>query len=515
MQQIIYLEIDDDIQTVRDRLRRAQGKQLLLVVPSGCKALKRSLDFRLVRRQAAALGLEIALVSDQATLRELAQEEGLVVYSLLPVAQRAMRSRARWKTADLPGVEGLRARFRKSQHPGWWRWLLGPIAVFLALAALAVLVLAVWPSATVSVVPARETIGVSVWVEADVSTRMVDLERQRMPARIVQIEVVDRGEVETTGVTNVAADHAAGTVLFVNLTRRELQIPVDTIVSTSAGTPVRFRTTIDAAVNARGRVRVPVEALEGGPGSNVRAHLINRVEGALASSLSVTNESATSGGTNDQVRRVTHGDKQRVSDLMTTKLIQKGHAELSAELEGEDQAPEFIPIETMWINQYSIRTNYDHHVDETSDTLALEMRGVVGGVVVSEETSREITQRALSRQVRSGFRLVPESVHISRGGPTEVDPNTGLVRFVMDGVALMEADIDVRLLQNAIRGRSIDEALAYLQQTLPTEAAPALEIEPEWMMRVPWLPFRISVVWQEPGDQQDPQDEIAYALPGT
>ena len=295
MQQIIYLEIDDDIQTVRDRLRRAQSKQLLLVVPAGCKALKRLLDFRLVRRQAAALKMEIALVSDSATLRELAQEEKLVVFSLLSAAQRAVHQPSRWKVSDLPGLEGLRARFKQSQRPGWWRWLLGPISMFFALAALAALALAIWPSATVRVVPAREAIGVSMWIEADVSTRTVDWERQRMPARIVQVDVVERGQVDTTGVTNVAAEHAKGTVLFVNLTRRELPIPADTTVSTSAGTPVRFRTTVDAAVNARGRVRVPVEALEGGPGSNVRAHLINRVEGALASGLSVTNEAATSG----------------------------------------------------------------------------------------------------------------------------------------------------------------------------------------------------------------------------
>ena len=507
MQQIIYLEIDDDIQAVRDRLRRAQSKQITLMVPAGCKALRRPLDFRLLRRQAAALELEMALVSDSATLRELAQEEGLVVFARLPAAQRGVLRPSRWKVADLPGLEGLRARFRQGQRPGWWRWLLGPVALFFALAALAALVLAIWPSATVRLVPAREPVGVSIWIEADISTRMVDWERQRMPARIVQIDVVERGEVETTGATNVAADHAVGTVLFVNLTQRELQIPVDTVVSTSAGTPVRFRTTAGATVNARGRVRVPIEALEGGPGSNVRAFLINRVEGVLASSLSVTNESATTGGTTDEVRRVTHGDKQRVSDLLMTMLIQKAYAELSADLASQAEGREFLPIETMWVNPYSVRTNYDRHVNDKSDTLALEMRGVVGGMVISEETAREIAQRALSRRVRGGFRLVPESVRISRGGPTEVDPDTGMVRFVMDGVGYMEADIDVRLLQSAIRGRSIDEALAYLGQVLPTEAAPVLEVQPEWMLRVPWLPLRISVVWQEPGD------EIVDALP--
>jgi len=365
---------------------------------------------------------------------------------------------------------------------------LGPLTFFTVLSAIAALVFTVWPQATIRVTPAREPIGISAWVEADVSIRRVDWDRMRIPARVVQIEVVDRGEVETTGVTNVAAENAKGEVLFVNLTPREVTIPVDTIVSTSAGTPVRFRTVAPSAVGPRDRIRVRVDALEGGPGSNVRAHLINRVEGVLASSLSVTNESATFGGTTDQVRRVTHGDKQRVSDLLITKLIQKAHAELNAELEGE-----FLPIETMWINQWSIRENYDHHVNDKADTLELEMRGVVGGVVVSEELAQEVVRRALERQVRGGFTVVPGSIRITRGTLTETDPDTAAVRFVMDGVALMEADIDTHLLQTAIRGRPVDEAVTYLQ-SLPAEVDPVLEIEPAWMVRVPWLPLRISVV---------------------
>jgi hypothetical protein len=503
MEQIIYLEIDDDILTVRDRLRRAQSKNVLLVVPAGCEALQRPLDLRLLRRQAAALDQNVALVSGNATLRDMAQEEGFTVFAGLSMGRRIARRTQQWRDADLPGKVGLHARLRQSQRPRWWRWLLGPLAFFLVLGALAAGVLTIWPSATVGVAPAREPIGVSVWVEADVSTRMVDWDRLRMPARVVQVEVVDRGEVETTGVTNVAAEHAEGQVLFVNLTRREIQISGDTIVSTSAGTPVRFRTLSAATVGPRSRVRVPIQALEGGPGSNVRAHMINRVEGVLASSLSVTNEGGTGGGTTDQVRRVTHGDKQQVSDLLIRKLIQKAYAEVNAELDGE-----YMPIETMWINQYSIRTNYDHHVNDKSDTLALEMRGLVGGVVVSEETAQEMARRALERQVRGGFHLIPDSVHISPGGITEVDADTGVVRVLMDGVALMEADIDAQLLQSAIRGRPADEALAYLRRSLPTEAEPTLEIRPEWMLRVPWLSFRISV---DTGSDDGAQSDVGAA----
>ncbi len=502
MEQIIYLEVDDDILVVRDRLRQAQSGSAILVVPAGCKAFSRSLDLRLLRRQAAALDLRVVLVSGNAVLRDLAKGEGLHVFTSLAAARRAARRRRKWKATDEPGYEGLVARIRR-QGPPWWYWVVGPIVLTVVLGALVWSAVMIWPSATVHVAPAQEPIGISVWVEASMGTQAVAWDRMQMPARVVQVEVVERDEIATTGIANVAAGKAGGTVLFVNSTVRQVRLPLGTIVSTSAGTPVRFQTTASAVVDPRGRVRVPVQALEPGPGGNVPANRINRVEGALAASVKVINEVATGGGESDQVHRVTYGDKQQLSDLLKEKLIARAHAEISAVLEGE-----FLPIESMQINPYSIRENYDHHVDDQSDTLALETRGVVWGLAISQPVAEEMTRRALARQVRGGFEMLPTTIRISRGKEIDVDRETGNVRFVMEGVALMEAKIDTPLVQEAIRGLPLDQATAYLSTTLPVRTAPSLEVQPSWMPRVPWLPFRIQVT------EDQLTEEVAGVLPG-
>jgi hypothetical protein len=98
---------------------------------------------------------------------------------------------------------------------------------------------------------------------------------------------------------------------------------------------------------------------------------------------------------------------------------------------------------------------------------------------------------------------VPGTARITRGTLIEVNPDTAAVRFVMDGVALMQADIDGRLLQTAICGRPVEEAEAYLH-SLPAEVDPVLEIEPAWMVRVPWLPFRITIEHRTDGEQLGP-----------
>lgn len=103
---------------------------------------------------------------------------------------------------------------------------------------------------------------------------------------------------------------------------------------------------------------------------------------------------------------------------------------------------------------------------------------------------------------------MPESIHVSRSDLIQVDEDTGDVRFVMEGVALMKPDVDVRLIQEAIRGRPIDEAVDYLRKTLPVETEPTVDVRPEWMTRVPWLPFRIVV------EEQSDEEQVARVLPG-
>ena len=78
--QILHLEKDDDIPVIREKVERAQARQVLLVVPHDSQTFKSPLDFRLLRRQAKRLALEIALVSNHPVTRDLAAQEGVRVY---------------------------------------------------------------------------------------------------------------------------------------------------------------------------------------------------------------------------------------------------------------------------------------------------------------------------------------------------------------------------------------------------------------------------------------------------
>ena len=92
MQQVIYLENEDDLPAIRDLLEGAQAKRVLLVVPKGSRLFREPLNLRILRRYAGNLALDVALVTRDSRTRQLAKEEGIVVVSSIRRGRRV-----RWR----------------------------------------------------------------------------------------------------------------------------------------------------------------------------------------------------------------------------------------------------------------------------------------------------------------------------------------------------------------------------------------------------------------------------------
>lgn len=111
-----------------------------------------------------------------------------------------------------------------------------------------------------------------------------------------------------------SSGRATGTVIFINLTNKPVVIPQGTIVSTSAGSIVKF-VTIEEAILPKiegGTAEAGIVAVDSGPSGNVDPWEINVIEGPLALYARVINYNRTWGGT---VRRVSE-----VSGIVKTHL---------------------------------------------------------------------------------------------------------------------------------------------------------------------------------------------------
>jgi hypothetical protein len=474
MEQIIYLDAKDDIAVVRERLRRARSKRILLVVPGRCRALSRPLDLKLLRRCVEELAIEVAIVSSDPRTRGLAKEEGFSVFLMVWRGKRA-----KWK-----GRKG-------KALSGWIERMVGSIVFIGVLAFLLFGVALLLPSTKVTLMPETVDISCSLSVQASPELERIDFNSFRIPASVIKEEVKGEAWILTTGTKDSPDEKAKGTVIFINKTNSPIVIPKGTVVATSTGTTVRFITTEEANLPGEvgGIARVGVEAVLPGPSGNVGVNIINRVEGPLSLQVRVTNDEPTIGGTVKRVRMVTEVDKERLKASLLQQLITSAHAMMEEELkEGE-----LVPKDSLNVD-YILTEIYDKFVGEEADTLSLEMEVMVSGVVIDEGDVRNLVYKVLEAKVVEGYKLVDRSFLFQRGEVTKVDEEGRGVTFAVRGSGFMIAQIDSGSVKEAIRGRGLDFAKEYLVENLPLKAEPFIEVKPDWFRRVSYFPFRIEVV---------------------
>jgi hypothetical protein len=509
-EQILHLEKDDDIGVIREKMARAQARKLLLVVPHGSRAFKSPLDFRLLRRQAQRQALEVALVSNNPLTRDLAAQEGVRVYGSVWRGKQARRWTLRRQRPP--------RRPKKPRIPLWRRipspWKEGSgcgeqfagILLILATAAAAYgLIFGVVPIASVTLVPATQPIHAEMQVIVSRDVEEVDLAAGRIPATLIQVQVEDDGEVPTTGKRDAADSLATGSVVFINQLSQPVTVVTDTIVSTSLGTVIRFRTTetVELAPAAGATATTPVEAVEPGSSGNVDTQLINTVEGPISLQVRVTNPAPTTGGGFRQVGAVTAADKNRLRSLLLQQLQQRALAEMQKELDdGETILPETVQVNAI------LTEDYDQFVGEPAEFLGLKIRALVSVMVFAESQVRAQAFRALNHSVPEGFRLINGTQTLESVEVAEILPDERSASLTARAAAMAVAAIDQADVHRAVQGKPLELARLSLTRSLPLAEPPDIQLGPEWMKelgwieRIPQLSLRILVYVQEAAPEQ-------------
>ena len=500
--QTIYLDPEDDLVSIRDRLSWAREKRVLLVLPDGKGDLLHEwLDLKILRRHADDLRLEVGLVTLDRDVRPQAQALGFPLFHSARAGQEA-HDRA-WRRGQRRKYEwsrphGLdqddRREIARRMAPAikWTRWVLRYVGIFLFFLTVAVVyVAAAWtiPGATLTLKPETLPLSVTREIVADPQLDSINPIGASVPARILAVVAQWQAEVETTSCCDVW--HALARGLGRSAARRsqEVSIPAGTRVSTSAGERVIYQTltevTVPGVIGAT--AEVDVIALEPGLQGNVEANQINRIEGLMSLQLAVRNLEPIEGGGVRTVRAVTQSDLDR----LRAQVIQQLQTLALAEMEVQLAEAEFLARDSLHIVNTFDET-FTQFVGEQADRVALEIRAELQATAVDETQATGLVYETLVTSVDPAFELVPDSLNFYSGEVLGVD-SQGRVSFVMIGEGLTAARLDVGPALSAIAGQETETGLAYLYANLSLREYPTVRILPNWFGRLPYLPTRMQV----------------------
>ena len=455
-----------------------------MVLPVVDEPVRDRLELILLQRQATRLQIELGLITTNPVLVAEARDLGIPVFPTVEVG-RSQKWHWPWRPSPVkravqqpkqPDAGDLREMHRRSRpRPEWMHWIgrfWGIIIFVLVLTVIAVSVIYILPGATVVLHPNVQELTTTMMVVGDPAAKSADYQAGVVPARLIRVEVNWRASATTTGATDVPDAPSTGTVVFVNQQAEPVNVTAGTVVRTSSGTTIRFRTTrsveVPGAVGAT--AEAPIVAIDSGPWGNVESNLINKIEGALALQLNVRNLSPTIGCGIRQVKAVTEADMDRLRGQVLQQLFQLSKAEMANWMTDS----EFLAEESLSLYMV-MEEDFSRYVGEQADSIELEMTALIQGFVVDDSEGYGVVYTALAAKAPAGYRLLPERIVPRRGEVLGVDKD-GKVSFLMQGQARIAAEIDQGTITQEISGQKIVTAIEWITEQVPVEGEPVIRI---------------------------------------
>ena len=508
--QIDYVQLDrnDDVVTIKDRLSFIRGRRVLLIWPEDGTTLTRKLDLILIQREADRRAIQLALVTHDTDVIEYAKELNISTFETIQSSERGRWKRGRKKVfipryhkpSHEPKPEELKQVASRVVNPSQRRsriryFLERIIVLFILIGVVGITGYIILPSAVVRVILQEEEISTTVQINADTTVQAVDITNKVIPAQIIRATIETTATIPTTGIQSLDSARATGVVTVTNQTNSAVDIPANTTLSTSAGTPILFRTvsdtTLPAGIGARIDLNIEAQQSSGGNIGNVEAGMINSIIGPLDDTLTVINIAPTAGGESRSVNVVTAEDMINLLNSVRVQLQSLAYEEI----ETRTTDNQLIIIESIKIEEErNDWTTYSQDIGDVSDTVSLTMRAVVSAIVIDDRFGQQIALAELSSQIEAGKSIRPESVTYTRG-PIIRQESDNRVTFSAIGTAKVIQPFDPIMMQEQLAGKSLADAQRIISTQINTgiSSQPDITITPNGFNQMPLLPIRIEI----------------------
>lgn len=378
---ILYLEADEEITSVVDKLRKTEFKKVVLVVPKEASLLQSVVNLKLLKRQAENLEKSISIVTADKVGRNLAEKVGIIASSKIDEKVRAMEpvlsdaKPAEEILEDGPLTETNEIVFKDSptdDHKGSWQEVEEPedivlkeadetpvevaeeildektsewsktevaenekpekrlfnfqfnklyvIAGFLVFAFLFTgFIFLPRAKATILVTATKKQVSIDFKAEKDAK---VDTEKNVIPAQLLDATGSASKKFTATGKKNIGTK-ATGNIRIANLSGTAISWIPGTRFYPDGNSSLIFRATGIVAVPDGQIVTVPVEA--DAPGDQYNGFGNNQkflLSSGPSANISMSSKYGMSGGTNKEVTYVTQSDINSAKESVTAEAYE-------------------------------------------------------------------------------------------------------------------------------------------------------------------------------------------------
>src|SRR5664280_58061 len=533
---IYYLDVDDEVTSAAARIRDSSDNRIALVLSGGARVATSRINFRLLAREAHHRNKRLAIITGDPSVQSVARSAELPVFASVGDYDRAEAARARGladgTTTDVSdaldelaltvgpgaraGAAGSGAAVAGGARGGVpgrpSRVTGGPVggssgapsrsgvrvskAAIAGVGAILVLVLAAcafffYPSATVVVTLREEPVGpIALSVKVDPAVAAPNDQAGTVPGLAKAFPVSVSGTFDATG-QKVVETAAAGAVTFTSK-NTFLAVPVlaGTQVSTTDG--VAFVTTKTVTVptanfdtQTPGKADAPIAAVQKGIAGNVAAARILKLPADLVSAkLSVSNKTATTGGTHTVTPQIQQSDIDNAESSL--------YAQMNSRFKDALAAPDAVPSGSTLLDasaQLGLATcNPDPAglVNQDGPSFDLACTGTGTATVADMTAVRALGERRVKTAVQTGYELVESSVATELGTPVAQGAAVVVPVTVRATQVLV---VDSNVIRAGVKGKSLDDARTFAARYGTAE----ISVSPDWASTMPSFDFRIDV----------------------
>lgn len=491
----IYLEADEEVTSVIDKLRKTEFKDVVLVVPKEASLLQSVVNLKLIKRQAENLGKSVSLITQDKVGRNLADKVGLataakvgqepklndedesigdkkestgpiedtneIVFKKadgnknIPDEDLAVsededtEAEAAWHKKELEEKQpkNLMPRFPKKKL-----LLIGLPILLIALIAGFVFL----PRAKATILVKAEKRSVSIDFSGQKDAKL-DTSKGAIPAQVVEATKEANKSFQASGKKNVGTQ-ASGTLTISNLSGSDISWVTGTRFVPSSNSSLIYRATSEVIVPNASIKSISVTAAS--PGDQYNGFGNNQAytlaAGGLGQNITIVSAAGMSGGTNKEVTYVTQGDINTAQDNLVKEAGEQAVTEFNKQAEN-------LKIIDETKKQTTVSSSANPGVNSEVSSFTMNVKVSVKALAYNMNDVSELIKAEVSSQLGDTKQVIDDG---SKSADITIDSSNlanGTFKGSIDTSAFVASKLDEGAIKTELTGYNAKKADDYLK----------------------------------------------------